>query len=164
MTQSDLRSLLIAAGLPASLWQLPDSTYATMTPSRLIQIWSAWVEARPIELTSARELGGGKTRRVPRWIAEAGDCDNLALGLMSWADVGNAMAVAGGASRDGLACGVLFYNAGPARAENFHVAGGHAINWLVGHDLTVQFFEPGVGEFTDLNTAERSSAWFGLAA
>lgn len=164
MTQAELRSLLIAAGLPASLWQLPDSFYEAFYPESLVQIYEAWVAARPDSLCTMRAVGGGKTRRVPLWIADAGDCDNLALGLMAWADVGNALAAAKGPARGGLACGVLFFTAGPARAENYNVAGPHAINWMVLHDRTVAFFEPGVGSFIDLNPAERSSAWFGLAA
>lgn len=164
MTQYELRLFLLTSGLPASQWQLPDDTYETMSAVRLAEIWAAWVDARPVQLNTTRDIGGGKTVRIPRWFAEAGDCDNLALGLMAWADIGNALAVAKGASSAGLACGVLFYTAGPARSENFNVAGGHAINWFLDHEKNVRFFEPGVGELVDLNTAERSSAWFGLAA
>lgn len=164
ITQPDLQQLLGDAGLPVAFWQWPDETYETVSAQRLREIWAAWVDARPPELIALRPLGGGKTMRIPRWTAGAGDCDNLALGLMAWADVGNAMLAARGEPRGGLACGVLFYLAGPARPENFGVSGGHAINWFVALDRTVRFFEPGVGELVELTTAERSSAWFGLAA
>ncbi|MBI5770795.1 MAG: hypothetical protein HZA93_23665 [Verrucomicrobia bacterium] len=165
LTQPDLRGLLTAAGLPALLWQLPDETYETASADWVLDNWRAWIEARPGELLAVRDLGGGKTDRVPKWIAEAGDCDNLALATMMWADTGNALAaVRRGQTRGGLAYGVLFFIAGPARAENFRVSGGHCINWFVTHEREVRFFEPGVGDYSNLNTTERSGAWFGLAA
>lgn len=164
MTTADLRSILAAAGLPAMTWQLPDAIYEHVSADFVQANWQAWLDARPPELIAVRQLGGGKSVRVPRWEAQSGDCDNLALGTMSWADVGNELAaVRRGKPRGGLAYGALFYQAGPARAENFDIAGGHAINWFVAPDQSVHFFEPGAGEEVDLNPRERSSAWFGLA-
>lgn len=164
MTTAQLRSVLTAAGLPAALWQLPDANYETVSADFVRANWLAWLDARPRELCAVSQIGGGKSERIPRWEPESGDCDNLALGTMSWADTGNALAaVRRGKPRGGLAYGALFYQAGPARAENFNVQGGHAINWYVAPDNTVHFFEPGVGEEVQLSAKERSSAWFGLA-
>ncbi|MES2697267.1 MAG: hypothetical protein V4773_27630 [Verrucomicrobiota bacterium] len=165
MTQQDLRLILFAAGLPAALWQLPDFHYDTCSELFVARNWDAWLEARPVELAVLGEIAGKRVRQRPKWIEETSDCDNLAIGTMAWAQVGNALAGAQrGTARGGLAYGVIFFTAGPARPENFNVTGGHAINWFVDHANTVKFFEPGVGQLVDLNTAERSSAWFGLAA
>lgn len=165
MTQSDLRSLLVAAGLPASLWQLPDLTYETVTENFVMENWLAWLDARPEELVTRYDVGGGLMRRIPRWIESAGDCDNLAIGTTAWANTGNALAaVKRKQARGGLAYGFLFYVAGPARLENFKIAGGHSINWFITPLNQVRFFEPGMGELVDLNTTERSTSWFGLAA
>lgn len=165
LTQAALRTALATAGLPASLWQLPDVSYETVSEAWVRDNWNAWLEARPADLVVFRDAGGKRIRSRPLWIAEASDCDNLALGVVAHGDVGNALAsLHVPAVRGGLAFGVLFYVAETARPGNFGVAGGHAINWFVTHDGAVGFFEPGVGEVTDLNTTERSTAWFGLAA
>ena len=169
ITQAALRSLLIASGLPATLWQLPDASYETVSSDWVLQNWQAWLDCRPESLVVWEDVdAGGKRIRVrqrPLWLADSDDCDNLALGLMSHGDVGNALAaVAGPGPRGGLAFGVQFFIAGPARPENFNVAGGHAINWFVDHSGTVQWFEPGVGQLIPTNVNERASAWFGLAA
>lgn len=165
MIQSDLRNLLTAAGLPAVLWQLPDVSYEPCDTDFVGKNFDAWLEARPAELVVFGEAGGKRVRLRPLWEAESGDCDNLAVGTMAWAQVGNARkAKLTGIARGGLAYGFLFYQAGPARPANFSVAGGHAINWFVDYDNRVKFFEPGVGQLVDLNTAERASAWFGLAS
>ncbi len=165
MTQQELRTLLTAAGLPASLWQLPDATYETVSEEFVLENWRAWLDARPPELIKMIDVGGGARRPVPLWVDSAGDCDNLSIGTTAWANTGNALAaVKRKQARGGLAYGFQFYLAGPARRENFNIAGGHAINWFVNPLRVVRFFEPGMGEFVDLNTQERSSSWFGLAA
>lgn len=165
MTQSDLRQILSAAGLPAVLWQLPDVSYETVSPAWVLENWSAWLNARPAELVTFRDAGGKRMRDRPLWKAEVSDCDNLAIGTVAHAQVGNALSSRIATEpRGGLAYGFLFYTAGPARPENYNIAGGHAINWFVGHDRAVGFFEPGAGSLVDLNTTERSMSWFGLAA
>ncbi|MBI5771899.1 MAG: hypothetical protein HZA93_29270 [Verrucomicrobia bacterium] len=166
MTQSDLRNLLTAAGLPAVLWQLPDLAYEPVSMDWVADNHLAWLEARPRELVVFADIGGGKTvRQRPLWLAEADDCDNLAIGLMAHGQVGNALAARrASAGRGGLAFGFLLYQAGPARLENYSVEGGHCINWFVDYESRVRFFEPGMGTGVELNTAERASAWFGLAS
>lgn len=163
MTRDALKSLLLNAGLPAGLWQLPDKEYEPVSDAFVLKNWAAWVAARPDELTEITTIKG-YARRCPKWLPESGDCDNLAIGSMAWADTGNALAAEKRKQkRGGLAYGTLFYVAGPARADNFGVSGGHAINWYVRHSLEVMFFEPGVGEIVNLTQVERSSAWFGIA-
>lgn len=166
MTKAELIDILSRAGLLAWSWQLPDESYETCSLDFVLRNFAAWLDARPFQLVQFREAAGVKIRDRPLWLKEAGDCENLAIGTMAWAQVGNAMkAVAnGGGARGGLAYGVLFYNAGPARAGNFFVAGGHAINWFVDHDGNLHFFEPGMGREVELTSEERNAVWFGIAA
>lgn len=165
MTQADLRLILFNAGIPASRWQLPDTGYEPCSAGYVRRNWEAWLDCRPAELVVFGDIGGKRVRVRPLWKEECGDCDNLALGTMSWADVGNALtAITLNTARGGLAYGTLFYVAGPSRPENFQVSGGHAINWFVDYDLTLRFFEPGMGQVVDLNSTERASACFGIAA
>jgi hypothetical protein len=154
-----VRQLLIKTGLTASLWQLVDLSYETVSADWVRANWQAWLDARPSELVVWEDAAGKRIRARPLWLVDSDDCDNLALGLMAHADVGNALlAQLTHTDRGGLAFGVLFYTA------EQRVVGGHAINWFIDHDQHVVFFEPGTGEIVDLNPKERSSAWFGLAA
>jgi hypothetical protein len=154
-----LRSTLIRAGIAATLWQLPDGTYEPVSAEWVRENWQAWLDARPAELVVWRDAGGKRVRDRPVWLADSCDCDNLALGVMAHADVGNALfAQRTRRPRGGLAFGVLFYTA------ELRIAGGHAINWFVDHEGNVRFFEPGFGSQVNLTPQERSSTWFGLAA
>lgn len=165
MTKAELIDLLNNAGLNGWLWQLPDISYEPCSLNFVLENYNAWLEARPVELVTFRDAAGVRIRHRPRWLEEVGDCDNLALGTMMWAQVGNALkSVKTAQRRGGLAYGVLFYAAGPARPENFNIEGGHAINWFVDYDGKLRFFEPGTGVEVDLNTTERSATWFGIAA
>jgi len=165
MTQIELRQILTAAGVPAGLWQLPDETYESVSRDFVLANWRAWLEARPVELVVFGEVGGKRVRLRPLWVKENSDCDNLAIGTTAWAQTGNALAaVRRKEIRGGLAYGFNFYQAGPARPDNFGIAGGHSINWFVDPYHVVGFFEPGVGQFVDPNPTERSTSWFGLAA
>lgn len=165
LTYQELRDLIMAEGVPAFSWQFPDTTYETVSVSWVAENWSAWLQARPGELCVFADAGGKAIRSRPLWIEDCSDCDNLALGTVAHAQVGNALSgQRTRLPRGGLAYGFLFYTAGPAREENFRVEGGHSINWFVDHGRVVRFFEPGMGRIVELNPTERSSAWFGLAA
>lgn len=166
LADQELRAAISGAGVPPWNWQLPDVSYETVSAEWVGKNWTAWLNARPLELAVFGDMGGGKLGRVrPLWLAESTDCDNLAIGTVAHAQVGNALSAQHTRlARGGLAYGFLFYSAGPARDGNFQVAGGHAINWFVDHDRQMRFFEPGMGRMVDLNETERTSAWFGLAA
>lgn len=168
MTVADLRTFLLESGLPAVLWQLPDLTYEPCSADFVTRNWDAWLAARPEELVvwGDDNAGTGRRKRLrPLWSAENHDCDNLALGTMTWAQVGNALkAVKAKQPRGGLAYGTVFYTASPARLENFLISGPHAINWFVDYDNRLTFFEPAMGETVTLTTQERSTAWFGIAS
>jgi hypothetical protein len=163
MTSTDLKNILMAAGLPATLWILPDRTFEPCSADFVGRNFDAWLDARPAELVLWGDAGGKSMRLRPKWIEGAGDCDNLALGTMAWAQVGNALKAAKGTPRGGLAYGVIFYTAEP-RVDNRFMAGGHAINWFVDHNNRLQFFEPGSGLIVDLTPTERGSSWFAIAS
>lgn len=164
MTHTDLREILQAAGLPATLWILPDRNYEPCTVDFVGRNWDAWLDARPPELVLYGIAAGKAIRLRPLWLPGSGDCDNLAIGTMAWAQVGNALKAAKeGMPRDGLAYGVIFYTAEP-RAANRYISGGHAINWFVDREPAVRFFEPAVGELVDLTPTERGSSWFMFAS
>jgi hypothetical protein len=165
MTTIELRQILSKAGLiTADWWTFPDSTYAACSAFFVRANWEAWLASRPTELCVVETIAGKRVRVRPLWVSEAGDCDNLALGTVAWADTGNALKTQQtGQCRGGLAYGALFYSALPARLENFNVAGPHAINWWVDFDQQVRFFEPGQGSEVNLTQTERASAWFGIA-
>lgn len=165
MTQQELRLILVAAGLPAWSWQLPDLTFETCSREFVLANWRAWLDARPKELVVFGDVGGKRVRLRPLWLPGSGDCENLAMGTTAHAQTGNALkAQRTGVPRGGLEYGFLFYTAGPARPDNFNVAGGHSINWFVEPSHKVGFFESGVGQFVDPNPTERSASWFGLAS
>lgn len=165
LTQSEVRQILTAAGFPAVLWQLPDEIYETVSREWVKENWSAWLESRPPELVVWGDAYGKRVRLRPLWVPNSRDCDNLALGTTAHGQEGNALAaVLRSQARGGVCYGFQFYVAGPKRLENFGIEGGHSINWSINHERGVDLFEPGMGQFVDLNQTERSTSWFGLAA
>ena len=165
-TADQLRTHLLGLNLPAWQWQLPDVVFATVANDYAPAVWSAWLDslrANAPECLEQRPVGGGKTRPVPRYIAEAGDCENHALLMMAHALMGQWISAAQGGARVGRAFGVLFYVAQP-RAENGWRAGGHAKVWWINHAGEFRTFEPGDGEEQALNPVEINTAAFGLAA
>lgn len=161
----ELYAILVVSGLPGHAFHLPDADYQLCSAEWVRENWEAWLAARPRELCAFRDAAGKAILDRPLWLRDSSDCDNLALGTMVHGQVGNALsAQKTRLPRGGLAYGFLFYQAGPARPENFGVAGGHAINWWVDHARTVRFFEPGVGREVSLTPEERSSVWLALAS
>ena len=163
LSQADLRSALLEAGLNASLWQLANDEFEPCSYGFVAANWQAWVGSLPPELKTI-EVVGGKSIAIPRWLAEVNNCVQLAMGTVWWANVGNAIKeVQSQAPRGGIAYGMMFYTAGPARPENFNVAGAHAINWFVDFLGAVRFFEPGQGSEVFPSQIEKASAAFGIA-
>lgn len=165
LLKSELKKLIGLANIPAYSWQLPDTVYETVSELWVGENWTWWLESRAPELVQWGERAGKRVRIGPIWFPNSRDCENLAFGTTAHGMEGNAIsAVKTGKPLGGLAYGFMIYIAGPARPENFNASGGHSINWFVDHDLKLRFFEPGVGKFVELNSAERNSAWFGFAA
>lgn len=166
LTYSALVARLQAAGVPIWSWQFADDTYRTVSAEWVREAWAAWVDSlrtNAPEAVESRQIGGGLTRAVPRWVPEAGDCDNHALLCYAHGAMGNWLAALRGAPRTGLAYGLLFYTAAP-RAENRHREGRHALLWFIDHAGDFRAFEPGDGDVCALTPAECASVSFGLAA
>jgi len=165
-TQIQLRERLLALSIPAWTWQLADAGFETVDRSLPLEVWHAWIQSlrdNAPECLATIEIGGGKSRTVPRWIEEAADCENHSLMCFAHFLTGSWIFAARGGPRRGRCFGLVFYTAQP-RAENRHRAGGHAALWCIDHAGEFRFFEPGDGEETALLEVERSSAFFGLAA
>ena len=165
-TADELRQNLALRGIPAHGWQLADARYETVADDHLEEVWQAWIDslrANASELLTTYDLGGGKTRTVPRWKEEAGDCDDHALICFAHALVGNWLGAVRGGAAVGRTFGVAFYHA-VARAENRNRAGGHAVLWFINHQGVFRVFEPADGNTQEWLPAEYMSATFGICA
>ncbi len=165
-TQPQLRELLAAQAVPVWQWQLPDALYETVSADYMLANWSAWIDALRLNgpaLLTQIDLGGGKTRTVPRWLEEAGDCDDAAMCCLAHGITGNWLHALRGGSRVGRCRGLVYLNAEP-RAENRGRSGQHAMIWFVDHEGQYRAFEPGDGTLGTFTLNERMTSRFGLAA
>lgn len=165
-TQQSLREFLLALGIPAWGWQLADDEFETVSDEFVAEVWAAWIaslKANAPELLEVREIGGGKTRLLPKWRKNGGDCENISLICFGHEQTGNWIdAVRTGATK-GRTYGITFFESQP-RAENGHVAGGHCVIWYINHAGQFRVFEPQLGSAFAWLPAEFASAGFGLAA
>lgn len=163
----ELFGRLDAMAIPASTgWQLPDDTFETVESDYLPRVWSAWVESLRLnapECLHTIEIGGGKTRLVPKYQVQAGDCENLSLLCLAHAMTGNWIGACRGGPRVGRTLGIAFYTATP-RPENRNVSGPHCQLWQIDHGGNFQTFEPQLGEFVPWLKEEYPTAIFGIAA
>lgn len=163
-TDAQLRVHLSSFGIPSFLWQIADVKIATVSDDYIPEVWAAWVDSlrkNAPSLLTTLDIGGGKSRTVPRWIEEAGDCDNAACLCFAHAQMGNWLLSARGGPKVSRAYGFAFYTAEP-RAANRNRAGGHAVMWWVNHEGLFRTFEPGDGEVQPWLPSEYMSARFGL--
>lgn len=161
----ELREFLARQNIPAHLWQLPDLTFETVHGDYMPEVWQAWIDSlrkNAPECLTQMELGGGKTRTVPKWVAEGGDCDNHGLLCLAHAMMGNWINACRGGALVARTVGIAFYVATP-RPENRHRAGGHCQCWQIDHDGKFQVWEPADGEWIPWTQEEAFSARFGLA-
>lgn len=162
----ELRQNLARRGIPAYSWQLADARYETVADDYPAEVWQAWIDslrANAPELLTTLDLGGGKTRTVPKWVAEAGDCDDHAILCFAHAITGNWIGAARGGAKVGRTFGVAFYEAVP-RPENRNRSGRHAVNWFINDQGVFRIFEPADGNYQEWLTAEYMSATFGICA
>lgn len=164
LTQQQVRSILLAEGIPALGWQLPDLSFETVSAQWVEENYLARIASLPPELVTTLDVGGGLTRRVPLWIAEAGDCETWAIIFSAYGYIGNILkAVQSGQPRGGLAYGPLFYVSIP-RAECRYRAGMHSIQWYIDNDGQFRTYEEGTGDALELLPQEKATATFGLCA
>lgn len=148
------------------MWQLADEVYETVSDHYVPEVWQAWIDSlkrNAPQTLMQLDIGGGKTRTVPRWKKEAGDCENASLMCFAHAMTGNWIGALAGGPEAGRAYGIVFFVAAP-RAGNRHRAGGHCVMWWVNHNKELKFFEPGDGEEQPWVPEEFPTAYFGLAA
>jgi hypothetical protein len=163
-TQAELRLKLASLGINAWGWQLPDVSYETVPVGYGQKVWDAIIDefrANAPELLTTLQLGGGKTRVVPKWIEEAGDCDDGAFVMVAKAIIGNWINAARGGAKAGRTFGLMFFTAEP-RAENRNRAGGHALVWEIDDSGTFRVYENGDGEYIVLTPTELASSFFGI--
>lgn len=163
--QAELRARLLALGIPAWGWQLADTVYETVPDDYPQKVWEAQVDefrANAPELLTALPLGGGKSRLVPKWIEEAGDCDDGAFVIVAKAIVGNWLNAARGGPKVARCFGLLFFTATPT-AENRNRSGGHAVVWIINHAGEFKVFEDFDGEYEQPSPADLTTASFGIA-
>jgi hypothetical protein len=164
MTRAELILTLNRNGINVgSGWLLLDNNYEPITKQKIEAIANACLDSLPPELVTYYDVGGGKTVRIPKWVPEAGDCDNASLILWVWAMVGNWLkAVQGGLNRGGLAAGILLYSA-QGRPENRGRTGPHCICWFIDPENTLRFYEFGDASETSLLPIEKASVFGGSA-
>lgn len=165
-SNTELTQKLATYGIPSYLWQFPDAEFSTAHDDYVPEVWQAWIDSlrqNAPECLTTLDIGGGKTRRVPRWRKDAGDCENHGILCFAHALMGNWISVCRGGPEVGRTVGIAFYNAIP-RAENRNRAGGHCVVWAINHAGEFKIFEPGDGEWQQWTPDEYQSAIFGLCA
>ena len=162
MTRAELQSVLRSAGVHTSGWMLLDNEFEPVSLERVRAIAQACLDSLPSELVTWREVGGGKSVRVPLWVAEAGDCETHSIVLWAWAMVGNWLKAVREGKRGGLALGFLVYVAQPKPGNTRQ--GHHAIVWFVDHARQVRFYEFGDNSETTLSSDELFTVSYGFAA
>ena len=142
-------------------WDVLDGASETLNAAWVAQsAWSAWVKSLPAELTTHRDIGGGKTITVPLWVAEVWDCDNHAWSFWEFVMRCQARwAVTQGKAAAGTAAGTLGYVAEP-KAGNVR-QGGHDVFWFVDDAGTFRVFEPADGQMVTLTPTETLSVFTG---
>lgn len=165
-TRAELVLRLAGLGIPAYGWQLPDGIYETVNDDYVPEVWQAWIDslrANAPECLTQLQMGGGKTRTVPRWVAEGGDCDDHGYLCFAHALMGNWRNACRGGAKVARTVGIAFYTAMP-RAENRNRAGGHCQVWAINHANEFKVWEPGDGDWIPWISLEYQTARFGLAA
>jgi hypothetical protein len=116
-------------------------------------------------LVEVLDLGNGRSRRVPVYVAEGFCCRGHGLcvyahGMLGFAMQGVAAKLHGvPLAHDALAFGFLEFLAWP-RADNRQRSGPHQQVWFIDHDGRFQTFEPGDGEENEFTAEELASIRF----
>ena len=168
-----LSAALQTAGLPPAVTvplvfesnSVQGSIFATVSRPWVIDVWRAWIEslrANAPQLVEIRQLGGGRSHLVPRYILNGFCCRGHGLAAYSHGMTGYALQAAQSPTpldHDALAFGFLHYTATP-RADNLQRNGRHENLWFIDHEGLFQTFEPGDGEENEMEPAELASVTF----
>jgi hypothetical protein len=128
-------------------------------------VFQAWLEslrANAPALVDVRQLGGGKTRLVPRYVVNGFNCRGQ--GLLCYAHGMAGFAIKGATANppldhDSLAFGFCHYTATP-RADNLGRNGRHENLCFIDHEGVFQSFEQGDGEENEFEPLETGSITF----
>lgn len=170
LTRQQLIERLITGGVPTDAWagafnSIQGITFSTVSRAWVESVFSAGVDALRLNapsLVTMRDIGGGKSRAVPRYFLNGFCCRGHSLFLYAHGMTGFALqasATPGGLDHDALAFGFLHYTAQP-NAENLGRNGRHEILWFVDNEGVFQTFEGGDGEENELTPAELASITF----
>lgn len=165
--RADLGQIILTAGVPAWVWgnclqSVQGVKFGTVARPWVERGWTEAVENLPAELVEVRQLGGGRSRRVPRYFLNGFNCRGHGLYVYSQLLMGFALQAARSPTaldHDALALGVLHYTAEP-RADNLLRAGRHLQLWFIDHAGQFQTFEPGDGEENEATLPELQSITF----
>lgn len=141
MTRVEVISALAAGTYFRGAWDLDDVAFDAFSDRFIDQAFGDWVQSLPECLRTTRDVGGGKTRLVPKWIPEVFDCDNHVKSFATYLNEAMAAdAATRRVSRGNAASGIFKFwlevNADKA----------HARLWYITHDGVARSFDPGTGE------------------
>lgn len=132
---------LATAKLYRGMWSLDDEVYDPLSRAFVQLAHADWVASLPPVLRTMRDVGGGKTIAVPRYIPEVFDCDNIARSFANYIDEACAVdAATRRVVRGNPAFGKFNFTA--------DVLGRHARNWHLDYDGVAHVFDAGLGDYT----------------
>lgn len=170
LTRIQLIDRLKAANIPTEVLDLytPNEiegmVFGSVSSGYVQRVWDSFIatlQADPnARLTAQRQLGGGKTRTVPNWVAPGAVCRHWAFAFYGFFLLCvMKLAVVRPQSNDGYALAVVYYTSQP-RAENNWRQGRHARMFHVDDDGTLRQFEEGDGDPHSMTDAELRSITF----
>lgn len=166
LTRQQLNAALIAGQVPAwltSAASIQGNTFATVSREWVSEVWSAGLDALRLnapELVEQRQIGGGKSITVPRYILNGFCCRGHGLFIYAHGMTGFAVKAAKFTlDHDALAFGFMHYTAEP-RPDNLNRAGRHEQLWFIDHDGKFQSYEEGDGEENEMTPTELASITF----
>lgn len=149
LTRNQYLGKLVLAGVPLGCDdEINGNLFRTIPDVYVADSWRAFVEmldgCEP-KLTELLEVGGGKTRLVPKYLAPGIVCRHWAFSFYGFLLLGLAERAARTLQPcDGYAIGPVYYFAKP-RAEDRYRDGKHARILYVNDDGVVKQFEEGDG-------------------
>lgn len=168
LSRLGLAATLGAAGVARKVIpRLEGVNFATVSREFVSDSFAAAMDglrANAPEMVDVLDLGQGRSRLVPRYVANGFCCRGHAVLVYSHVLTGFAIKGARAALagtplvEDGLAVGVVHYLALP-RPDNRGRSGPHANLWFVDHEGHFQTFEPGDGEEHEFNETELASVF-----
>lgn len=158
MTRNELISGLMSAGLYKGQWGSADDVeYSTLSEGFVREALSAFVDWLPPELVEVVDGGGGRRERRPKWLAEVGDCDNIAKAFLVYLTICTWRDAAMTSKRWGnVAAGQLNFIPDAAKSTE-----GHAIVWWFDHEQRLHVVDPGWMRIDHLTTEQIGSSYGG---